>query len=168
MESFASKRIPKCIQLLPKKTKDIKTHKGLKNNQFWSILRRKIRSLKRRRRLGLWGDNIIKVLPSNSRDLLHCSSFIFFTVLFLFSLNISSFNFLCYLINKSVCVFNVLDVYVLVFFYLDLFFIKLHLDRTCDNLIFDVFDLFMLLSCFFIFLIIYLICFASRLCFILF
>ena len=30
---FASKRIPKCIQLFPKKTKDIKTHKGLKNNQ---------------------------------------------------------------------------------------------------------------------------------------
>ena len=111
---FASKRIPKCIRLFSKKTKDIKTHKGLKNNQLWSILRRKIRSLKRRRRLGLWGDNTIKVLPTNSRDLLHCSSFIFFTVLFLFSflLNISSFNFLCYLVNKSVYVFNVLDVYV--------------------------------------------------------
>ena len=135
MESFASKKIPKCIQLLPKKTKDIKTHKGLKNNQLWSILRRKIKSLKRRRRLRLWCDNTIKVLPSNSRDL-HCSSFSFF-FLFLFSLflNTSSFNFHCYLINKSVYVFNVLDVYVLVFFYLDLFIFKLHLHRTCDNLI---------------------------------
>ena len=94
--------IPKCIQLLPKKTKVIKTHKGLKNNQLWNILRKKIRSLKRRRRLGLWGDNTIKFLPSNSRDLLHCSSFIFFIVLLLFSflLNISSFIFLCYLINE--------------------------------------------------------------------
>ena len=123
MESFASRRIPKCIQLFPKKTKDIKTHKGLKNNQLWSILRRKIRSLKRKRRLRLWCDNIIKVFPSNSRDLLHCSSFIFILVSFL--LNINSFNFLCYLINKSVYVFNVLDVYVLVFFYLDLFFYQI-------------------------------------------
>ena len=137
MESFASRRISKCIQLFPKKTKDIKTHKRLKNNELGSILRRKIKSLKRRRRLGLWCDNTIKVLPSNSRNLLHCSSFSFFTILFLFSLilNTSSFNFHCYLINKSVYVFNVLDVYVLVYFYLDLFLIKLHLDRTCDNLI---------------------------------
>ena len=33
MESFASRRIPKCIQLLPKKIKVIKTDKGLKKNQ---------------------------------------------------------------------------------------------------------------------------------------
>ena len=82
---------------------------------------------------------------------------------FSFLLNISSFNFLCYLINKSVYFFNVLDfyVYVLVFFYFDLFLIKLHLDRTCDNLILMC----LICLCFFIFLIIYLICFASRLCF---
>ena len=135
MESFASRRIPKCIQLLPKKTKVIKTHKGLKNNKLWSILKRKIRSLKRRRRLRLWCDNTIKVLPSNSRDLLQCSSFIFFTIFFLISflLNTSSFKIRCYLVNKSVYVFNVFDVYVLVFFYLDLFIFKSHLDRTCDN-----------------------------------
>ena len=53
-------------------------------------------------RLRLWCDNKIKVLPSNSRDHLYCSSLIFFIVLFLvsFILNTSSFNFICYLINK--------------------------------------------------------------------
>ena len=107
----------------------------MKNNQLWSIVRRKIRSLKRRRRLRLWADNTIKVLPSNSRDLLHCSSFIFFTVLFLISflLNTISFIFLCYLVNKSIYIFNVLNIYVLVFLYFDLFLFKLHLDRTYDN-----------------------------------
>ena len=138
MESFASKRIPKCIQLLPKKTKDIKTNKGLKNNQLWSIFRIKIRSLKRRRRLRLWCDKTIKVLPSNSKisSIVHLLVYLlFYFILFSLILNTSSFNFICYLINKSVYVFNVLHVYILGFFYLDLFFIILHLDRTCDNLI---------------------------------
>ena len=125
---------------------------------FGAFLEKKIKSLKRRIRLRLWGDNTIKVLPSNSKDLLHCSPFIFFTVLSLISflLNTSSFIFLCYLVNKSIYVFNVLDVYVLVFFYLDLFLIKLHLDRTYDNLILMC----LIYLCFFYFLdhLIYMFC----------
>ena len=141
-----------------------KEEKSYKNTQGdWRIINT-IRSLKRRRRLWLWCDNTIKVLPCNSRDLLHYSSFI---VLFLISflLNTSSFIFLCSLVNKSVYVSNVLDVYVLVFFYLDLFIFKLHLDRTCDNLILMCLICLYFFLVFFIFLIIYLICFASRLCF---
>ena len=42
MESFASKRIAKCIQLLPKKTMDIKHTKGRRIINFGAFLEEKI------------------------------------------------------------------------------------------------------------------------------